>query len=206
MYDFPVSKTKKIRGNRRLAREKVLQTLMAYFMSDTDLDRNFTHIFYRIFSFDDRNHPDPKKLLRPEEVLEIEADVPIEWSEDEMNFARSLINGVLEKKELVDKMLTEHSSNWDLRRIVLIDKILIYMAIAEILTFPDVPTKVSVNEAIEISKFYSTEKSGFFINGVLEALIKKLEKEGKVKKFGKGLLDKEKKNRRPRRSQNDITS
>ncbi|MEM0992735.1 MAG: transcription antitermination factor NusB [Bacteroidota bacterium] len=77
--------------------------------------------------------------------------------------------------------------NWDVDRVAIIDMLLLKMALAELLYFPTIPTKVTLNEFVEISKLYSTEKSKDFINGILDRLMKKLEYEGKINKQGRGL-------------------
>lgn len=78
--------------------------------------------------------------------------------------------------------------NWDNERIAELDMILIKMAITEFLKFPSIPTKVSINEYIEIAKDYSTANSSFFINGVLDKLLKEYQQKDKVKKIGRGLM------------------
>ena len=79
--------------------------------------------------------------------------------------------------------------NWDADRVAIIDMISLKMALSELMIFPTIPTKVTINEFVEISKMYSTEKSKDFINGILDRLMKKLDKEGKIKKEGRGLID-----------------
>ena len=86
-----------------------------------------------------------------------------------------------------EKLIDELTSNWELDRIAKMDIILMKMAIAEFQIINNIPTKVTLNEYIEISKFYSTPKSNGFINGVLDKAIARLEKEGKIKKVGRGL-------------------
>lgn len=78
--------------------------------------------------------------------------------------------------------------NWDADRVAVIDMILLKMAVCELMNFPTIPTKVTLNEFVEISKMYSTDKSKDFINGILDRLLKKLEKEGKIVKQGRGLI------------------
>jgi N utilization substance protein B len=73
-------------------------------------------------------------------------------------------------------------------RIAFMDVLIMQLAIAEFLYFPSIPTKVTMNEYIELSKFYSTEKSRNFINGILDKTLKDLKKEGKIKKLGRGLI------------------
>jgi N utilization substance protein B len=86
-------------------------------------------------------------------------------------------------------MIREKVNNWEMERIALIDRILLRIAIAELLYFPDIPPKVSINEAIEIAKEYSTAKSGKFINGVLDAILTDLKQSGKLNKSGRGLIE-----------------
>lgn len=87
--------------------------------------------------------------------------------------------------DLIEPML----HNWDADRVAVVDMILLKMAICELLIFPTIPTKVTLNEFLEISKQYSTEKSKEFINGILDRLMKVLLKEGKIVKEGRGLDD-----------------
>lgn len=80
-------------------------------------------------------------------------------------------------------------TNWDHERLALIDMILLKMAACEMLEFPTIPAKVTLNEYVEVAKSYSTDKSKEFVNGVLDKLMKQLEEEGKLKKEGRGLID-----------------
>jgi len=79
--------------------------------------------------------------------------------------------------------------NWDADRVAIIDMVLLKMALSELTSFPTIPTKVTLNEFVEISKLYSTDKSKDFINGILDRLMKKLNKEGKIQKEGRGLKE-----------------
>ena len=90
-----------------------------------------------------------------------------------------------ELKEIIAPKL----KNWDAERLALIDMILLKMAVCELLYFPTVPIKVTINEYIDISKFYSTPKSKDFINGVLDRTMKELKDEGKIEKTGRGLQE-----------------
>ena len=93
---------------------------------------------------------------------------------------------VHEIKQLEPKLAK--ADNWELDRIAKMDMLLLKMSIAELQIFPSIPTKVTLNEYIEISKFYSTPKSNLFINGVLDKAINKLTEEKKIKKSGRGLI------------------
>ncbi|MEO1260582.1 MAG: transcription antitermination factor NusB [Bacteroidota bacterium] len=103
-------------------------------------------------------------------------------------FGEVLLNKVNDdSKELFD-IIEPTLKNWDAERVAVIDMILLKMAVCELINFPTIPTKVTLNEFVEISKLYSTDKSKDFINGILDRLLKKLEKEGKVIKEGRGLI------------------
>jgi N utilization substance protein B len=109
--------------------------------------------------------------------------------EDEKNFLNNLFKKTLSLGEESEKLIAEAAKNWDFDRIALLDQILMKMAIAEAQTFKDIPLKVTLNEYIELSKYYSTPKSAGFINGVLDQIFDKLKEDGKIKKTGKGLLE-----------------
>ncbi len=79
--------------------------------------------------------------------------------------------------------------NWDAERVTAVDMVLIKMALAELLYFPTIPTKVTINEYVDISKLYSTDKSKEFINGILDRLMKKLHTEARIQKEGRGLVE-----------------
>ena len=83
-------------------------------------------------------------------------------------FSSSLIMGIIEKKAEIDEVISQAAINWDLNRIAIIDKSILRLAIYEILYRDDIPTIVSINEAIDIAKKYSTAESGKFVNGILD--------------------------------------
>ncbi len=86
-----------------------------------------------------------------------------------------------------DKLIETHSSNWSFERIALMDLLILRLAVTEFLYFLDIPPKVTINEALEISKKYSTSKSSMFLNGVLDSVRKELEEKHKILKEGRGL-------------------
>ena len=90
--------------------------------------------------------------------------------------------------ELDDK-IKERVKNWEMNRIALIDRILLRMGVCEMLYFPDIPPKVSINESIEIAKEYSTAGSSKFINGILDAILSNEKKSGRIHKQGRGLIE-----------------
>jgi len=103
-------------------------------------------------------------------------------------FGESLLVNSFENDSVFLELIKPTLKNWDHDRLAVIDMILLKMAICEMMNFRTIPTKVTLNEYVEISKIYSTPKSKDFINGVLDRLMKKLEDEGKISKEGRGLL------------------
>ena len=147
-------------SNRREARERVMQALYAYALGGGEV----THIM--------------KTLLRP--ALSDDAAV--------MRFAESLFLRTIDLADDADALISQHADNWDLSRIALIDRIVLRMALCEFLTFEDIPPKVTINEAIDIAKRFSTDNSGRFINGILDAAVLDLQRQGRLNKSGRGLV------------------
>lgn len=108
--------------------------------------------------------------------------------EDDRLFARKLLRSAYTGCQKYSAMVSESVSNWDRERIVSTDMALIVQGMAEAATFPTIPVKVTINEYVEISKFYGTPKSRIFVNGLLDRLIQKMSNDGLVQKTGKGLL------------------
>jgi len=94
---------------------------------------------------------------------------------------------ILHRDEYVD-YVRQNTKNWDLERIAFMDILIMQMAIAELVGFPSIPTKVTLNEYLDISKFYSTSKSNIFINGVLDKVVAQLRSNNKIQKSGRGLI------------------
>ena len=86
-------------------------------------------------------------------------------------------------------MIEKYTKNWDVDRIARLDTVLMKISITEFTSFPSIPVKVTMNEYLEISKNYSTEKSRVFINGVLDKVLIDLKKDGKLNKSGLGLIN-----------------
>lgn len=107
---------------------------------------------------------------------------------DDEDFVLELFNKTVLKQHIYEKEIAAKTPNWETDRIADIDMILIKMAITEFLNFPSIPVKVTINEYIEIAKDYSTEKSSYFINGVLDKISKEFEQDKRIVKIGRGLL------------------
>lgn len=108
---------------------------------------------------------------------------------DESSFVHDLLRKTILNNAEYDSLITELVDNWEIERIAKMDMVLLKMGITELLYFQSIPTKVTLNEYIEISKFYSTPKSNIFINGILDKIIEKLKSEERMIKIGRGLLD-----------------
>jgi len=109
-------------------------------------------------------------------------------NEEDKDFVKKLFYKTISNHEKNKIFINEFTKNWDFERIAFMDKLIMETAITEIVEFPSIPVKVSLNEYIEISKFYSTDKSSVFINGVLDKIISKLQEENKIVKAGRGLM------------------
>jgi transcription antitermination protein NusB len=146
-------------GNRRKARELVLQGLYAWEMNQ---DR-FEAI---IETFNDGIREDP----------------------DTVEFASTLMRKSVRQKDELDSDIRSVVKNWDFDRLALLDRLILRLAVAELLYFSEIPPKVTINEAIDLAKKFSTEQSGQFVNGILDALYRKYHQEKRIQKSGRGLI------------------
>ncbi|MBD3288042.1 transcription antitermination factor NusB [candidate division KSB1 bacterium] len=145
-------------STRRKAREFALRALYAHEMSKNSID-------YII-----------KDLLTDDECLDIK------------DFCADLVRLTVKHTVEFDKMIKQKALNWDFERIAILDRIILRIAMCEFLYFGDIPPKVSIDEAIEIAKIYSTEKSGKFVNGILDSVLSDWQKQKKINKSGRGLF------------------
>ncbi|NBW70054.1 MAG: transcription antitermination factor NusB [Bacteroidetes bacterium] len=146
---------------RRLVRETVLQAVYAFLQSGESSSQILTSVVQESLKQD-------KEALR---------------------FGERLFLETIEYLSSWDGVIEQHIKNWEIQRLALIDKIILYIALTEFCYFPEIPTKVTINEAIDIAKKYSTAKSGRFVNGILDASLIQLQQENKVTKTGRGLID-----------------
>ncbi|MEN9610350.1 MAG: hypothetical protein RLZZ628_1164, partial [Bacteroidota bacterium] len=130
-----------------------------------------------------------KKLLKAlPKVDELVSD----YEEEDMltlKFGEQLLVKTVKKDAEILEYIKPMLQNWDADRVAVIDMILLKMATSELIDFPTIPTKVTLNEYVDLSKVYSTDKSKEFVNGILDKLLKKLKEEGKVSKEGRGLVE-----------------
>ncbi len=108
---------------------------------------------------------------------------------EDRDFVRNLYKHVIRDDEELVKELTMRTKNWEFERIPIMDVILLKMAIIELQEMDTIPIKVTMNEYIELAKYFSTSKSKVFVNGVLDKLIRELKEQGKIKKTGRGLVE-----------------
>jgi transcription antitermination protein NusB len=109
-------------------------------------------------------------------------------SKEDKDFIVDLFRKSVSMRSLCLKLIKETANNWDLERIAIMDILVMQLAITEFLEFSSIPTKVTLNEYLEIAKYYSTEKSNIFINGVLDKILTQMKAENKINKKGRGLI------------------
>ncbi|MDD6357460.1 MAG: transcription antitermination factor NusB [Bacteroidales bacterium] len=108
--------------------------------------------------------------------------LPMFKDKEDVEFAKTLLHKSIFKERELRELINENTKNWDLDRIAFMDIVIMQVALTEIMNFPRIPVNVSMNEYIEIAKTYSTEKSGAFVNGILDKIISILKKENKITK------------------------
>jgi len=145
---------------RRIVREKVVQALYAHEISGDSVDHVIEHIL-----------------------------TDLQKNPQAYEFARVLVHETVGHQDDIDVIIKDKVANWDFNRIAILDRVILRMAICELTYFNEIPPKVSMNEAIEIAKLFSTEKSGQFVNGVLDAVFEDMKAGGTLAKAGRGLYD-----------------
>ena len=124
-----------------------------------------------------------KTIKRFEEQNGAKQDLLPEFKDEEdKEYARRLFRGAILNADLYRKLMSDYSKNWDMSRLAFMDIVIMQVALSEILNFPTIPVTVSLNEYVEIAKYYSTPKSGAFINGLLDTIVTQLKAQGKLSK------------------------
>ena len=147
--------------------DQVLEDQSLYWNDDKEIVDTF--VLKTIKRFDEKNGA--KQELLPEYK-----------DEEDKDFARRLFRRTILNADYYRHLISENTRNWDLERVAFMDVVIMQIALAEILSFPNIPVSVSLNEYVEIAKLYSTPKSGAFINGTLDGIVKLLQKENKLTK------------------------
>jgi transcription antitermination protein NusB len=114
--------------------------------------------------------------------------MPLFKNTDDEEFVKILFRKAIVHKGKCSELIDKNTTNWEVDRIALMDILVMQLAITEILEFPEIPVKVTLNEYIEIAKYYCTSKSSTFVNGILDNIVKEIRDEGLFNKFGRGLV------------------
>ena len=125
----------------------------------------------------------------PEHVLATLLPPPFKGEKTYTRFAEKLFLRGLDVRAEADALLDRHVQNWELSRLALTDRLVLRMAVAEMLHFEDIPPKVTINEAVDVARAFGSEKSGAFVNGVLDAILRELREGGRLNKTGRGLIN-----------------
>ena len=147
--------------------DQVLEDQSLYWNDDKEIVDTF--VLKTIKRFDEKNGA--KQELLPEFK-----------DEEDQDFARRLFRRTILNADYYRHLISENTKNWDLDRVAFMDVVIMQIALAEILSFPNIPVSVSLNEYVEIAKLYSTPKSGGFINGTLDGIVNSLKHEPQVLK------------------------
>ena len=142
-------------------RERVLQALYAFELSGDDAE----HVL--------------KTVITP----------AFEGERTYSDFARKLFLRAADARTEADTLVERHLQNWELSRLALTDRLVLWIAIAEFLYFDDIPPKVTLNEAVEVARAFGSDNSAGFVNGVLDAILNDLRAAGRIQKSGRGLVD-----------------
>jgi len=114
--------------------------------------------------------------------------MPLFKNAEDEEFVKILFRKAIVHKVKCSELIDKNTTNWEVDRIALMDILVMQLAITEILEFPEIPVKVTLNEYIEIAKYYCTSKSSTFVNGILDNIVKEIRDEGLFNKFGRGLV------------------
>lgn len=115
--------------------------------------------------------------------------LPLYKNDEDKDFGKTLLRKCILKSSEYREIIDKYTKNWEIERIAQIDILIMVAALAEFMEFPSIPIKVTLNEYIDIARFYSTNKSHEFVNGILDKIVGDLQKENKIIKTGRGLLD-----------------
>ena len=148
-------------NKRRQVRERVLQALYAFEASEDSVE----HVL--------------RTLVRP----------AFEGDKTYLRFAERLFLKSADARTEADVLIDKHVENWDLNRLARTDRYVLWMAIAELLYFDDIPPKVTLNEAVEVARAFGTDNSPSFVNGVLDAVLRELRDSDRMNKSGRGLVE-----------------
>jgi N utilization substance protein B len=114
--------------------------------------------------------------------------MPLYKNKEDEDFVKVLFRKAILHSRQYSELIDKNTTNWEVERIALMDILVMQLAITEIIEFPEIPVKVTLNEYIEIAKYYCTPKSSTFVNGILDNIVKEIREKGLFRKTGKGLI------------------
>lgn len=172
--------------HRRIVRERVLQALYAMEIAGPPMVFDSHAARTLVFEADNMvTQEEPKE----ESLRQIAIDSGLEFGTDVPQFAEQLLIRTWEGRDEAEALLQVHLDNWDIKRLALTDRIVLRMAVTELLVFKDIPPKVTLNEAVEVARAFGGDGSGGFVNGVLDSTLSDLRSSGKLRKSGRGLVE-----------------
>lgn len=156
--------------NRRDIRANVMQAVFSAYISKNEPEFVYKYVLEEVEPY----------VIALEEQKGIKGD---------LKMMQTLFYETVKNEKFYDDFLKGKADNWELTRIAWLDRVLIHLAICEVLNFEDIPVKVTMNEYLELAKQYSTPKSNVFINGILDKLFQDFQEKGLIIKKGRGLID-----------------
>ena len=173
-------------------KEIVLHLVKTYLFKNEQLDAYWEDLDYNWNENDEAIRSLTLKAIKgitetTDETYELPSLSP-NW-EDDKEFMLELYKASTDFDDAAEKLITDKVQNWDIERLAFTDRIILKMALTEMVKFTNIPVKVTINEYIELSKSYSTPKSKQFVNGLLDTISIDLQKSGMIKKSGRGLMD-----------------
>lgn len=174
-------------------RKFVINLITVFFLQSEDLQANLEE--QSIYWNDDLEYvaamlEKTVKKFKPSSDSKLPL-MPLFKNEEDEEFVKILFRKAIINQSSSSGLIDNNTTNWEIERIALMDILVMQLAITEILEFQEIPVRVSLNEYIEIAKFYCTSKSSTFVNGILDKIVKELRDSGKLKKTGRGLVGEE---------------
>jgi len=168
----------------------IIKLITEFFINSEDLESNLEE--QSIYWNDDLEYV----IVMVEKTLrkfkagsgETEKLMPLFKNDEDEQFVKVLFRKAVLNSKRCSELIDSNTTNWEVERIALMDILVMQLAITEILEFPEIPVKVTLNEYIEVAKYYCTSKSSTFVNGILDNIVKEIREQGLIKKSGRGLV------------------
>lgn len=184
--EYMVSDTHNYQADRKF----VVRLITELFSSSDDLESNLEE--QSIFWNDDMEYVTAmiEKTLKKFKVDSDETAtlMPLFKNDEDEEFVKILFRKAIINQKKSSELIDRNTTNWEVERIALMDILVMQLAVTEILEFPEIPVKVTLNEYIEIAKYYCTPKSSTFVNGILDNIVREIREQGLFNKVGRGLV------------------